>query len=220
MNNVFLKSGAPRSQTDRPSPWHHILSWYPAYAAPNLLFLFYEDIVQARSPSLIASHLQGYHLRHAGMPIHGTDFPGPAAGLDAVALQSIAVVACPCPTQCARMHKASCMRTTASRDVSWRQSAHSPTWLLPGALQVYRHHAWHPCSHCCQYPRPTRAHISSHAFTCKSQYRPCIAEWGNCSSASACSTSASASGWWRTSWTFPWTMLWRRWCCSRRPKRA
>ena len=52
VHNVFLAAGDPQFKAERPSTWHHILSWYPAYAAPNVLFLFYEDIVQVRRLSL------------------------------------------------------------------------------------------------------------------------------------------------------------------------
>ena len=46
VEGVFLGAGSPRSKTDRPSIWHHLLSWYPERKSQNVLFLFYEDIVK------------------------------------------------------------------------------------------------------------------------------------------------------------------------------
>lgn len=46
MHKVYLAAGEPQSKHDRPSTWHHLRSWYPFHSAPNMLFLFYEDLVQ------------------------------------------------------------------------------------------------------------------------------------------------------------------------------
>eukprot|EP00892_Ulva_mutabilis_P007732 jgi/Ulvmu1/5330/UM022_0124.1 len=73
VNNVFLAAGEPREVCERPSTWHHLLSWYPKRNAPNMLFLFYEDLVQHKRESvkLVADFL--------GIPLD--------AALEAVVLQ-------------------------------------------------------------------------------------------------------------------------------------
>lgn len=50
MHGVYLAAGEPREKIERPSIWHHLLSWLPLRSKPNMLFLFYEDLVQVRPP--------------------------------------------------------------------------------------------------------------------------------------------------------------------------
>lgn len=50
VHGVYLAAGEPREKTERPSIWHHLLSWLPLRSKPNMLFLFYEDLVQVCPP--------------------------------------------------------------------------------------------------------------------------------------------------------------------------
>eukprot|EP00892_Ulva_mutabilis_P007733 jgi/Ulvmu1/5331/UM022_0125.1 len=69
----FLAPGMTGAKADSPSIWHHLLSWYPERAAPNMLFLFYEDLVRHKRQcvKLVADFL--------GIPLD--------AALEAVVLQ-------------------------------------------------------------------------------------------------------------------------------------
>ena len=56
----ILQRGEARDMMSNASQWHNIASWYPRRHDPNVLFLFYEDIVQDRQQAveIISSFLQ------------------------------------------------------------------------------------------------------------------------------------------------------------------
>lgn len=59
VREFILKRGAPATKMENASHWHNIVSWYPRRKDPNVLFLFYEDIVQdyRQTVELIADFL-------------------------------------------------------------------------------------------------------------------------------------------------------------------
>lgn len=46
VRHFMLKRGAPSEKMQNASHWHNLASWYPKRNDPNVLFLFYEDIIQ------------------------------------------------------------------------------------------------------------------------------------------------------------------------------
>lgn len=48
IREIVLGRDAPQALSDRPSVWHHMMSWYPVRCDSNVLWLHYEDIVAVR----------------------------------------------------------------------------------------------------------------------------------------------------------------------------
>ena len=45
LNEFMLRRGAPSTNMENASQWHNMASWYPFRHDPNVLWLFYEDVV-------------------------------------------------------------------------------------------------------------------------------------------------------------------------------
>lgn len=50
VDDFVTRSFLAKGESGGPSTPHHLLSWYPFRSAPNMLFLFYEDLVQVLLP--------------------------------------------------------------------------------------------------------------------------------------------------------------------------
>jgi Sulfotransferase domain len=63
LQEFMLARGAPENNMQNASQWHNMASWYPYRKDPNVLFVFYEDLVanQKAGVDLIADFLKVKH---------------------------------------------------------------------------------------------------------------------------------------------------------------
>jgi len=52
IEGFVLNRGAVRTCTSAAGIWHHLSSWYPHRADPNMLWLHYDDLIEVKAEGL------------------------------------------------------------------------------------------------------------------------------------------------------------------------